>query len=126
MDALLNMELKLDSNFTRMQRATLNKSSGQHLSKQQLYGYLPPITKTIKTRRTSCVRHCWRSRDELISVVLQWTSSPGRANAGCPARTYLQQLCADTECSPEDLTETMDDREGCRERIMDIHADGGT
>ena len=32
-------------------------------------------------------------------------------------RTYIQQLCADTECSSEDLPEEMDDGEGWRERV---------
>ena len=35
----------------------------------------------------------------------------GRAKAGRPARTYIQQLCEDTGCSPEDLPEAMKDRE---------------
>ena len=65
------LEKKLDSNYTRMLRAILNKSWRQHLTKQQLYGHLPPITKTIKVRRTRHAGHCWRSRDELISDVLQ-------------------------------------------------------
>ena len=56
--------------------------------------------------------HCWRSRDKLISDVLQWTPSHGRVKAGRPAQTYIQQLCADTGCSPEDLLEAIDDREG--------------
>ena len=30
---------------------------------------------------------------------------------GRPARTYIQQLCEDTGCSPEDLPEAMNDRE---------------
>ena len=107
------MEKKLDGNYTRMLRAILNKSWRQHPTKQQLYGYLLPITKTIQDTQTRHVGHCWRSRDELISDVLLWTPSHGRAKAGRPARTnYIQQLCADTECSPEDLPEAMDDREG--------------
>ena len=44
------IEKKLDSNYTRMLRAILNKSWGQHPAKKQLYGHLPPITKTIKVR----------------------------------------------------------------------------
>ena len=40
-------EKKLDSNYTRMLRAILNKSWRQHLTKHQLYDHLPPITKTI-------------------------------------------------------------------------------
>ena len=43
---------KLDSNYTRMQRAILNKSRRPHLIKQQLCSHLPPITKTIQVRRT--------------------------------------------------------------------------
>ena len=96
------MEKKLDGNYTRMLRAILNKSWRQHTTKQQLYGHLPPITKTIKI-------------------------SHGRANAGRPAQTYIQQLFADTGCSPEDLPKAMDDREVWRrererERVRNICA----
>ena len=62
------LEKKLDDNYTRMLQAILNKSWRQHPTKQQLYGHLPPITKTIKIRQTRHVGHCWGSRDELISL----------------------------------------------------------
>ena len=120
------MEKKLDSNYTRMLRAILNKSWRQHLTKHQLYDHLPPITKTIKVRRARHAGHCWRSRDELISNVLLWTPLYGRAEAGQPARTYIQQLCENTGCSPEDLPEAMNDREEWRERVRDIRAGGAT
>ena len=58
---------KADRNYTRILRAILNKSRRQHPTKHQLYGHLPPITKTIQVRRTRHAGHCWRSRDELIS-----------------------------------------------------------
>ena len=83
------MEKGLDGNYTRMLRAILNKSWRQHTTKHQLYGHLPPITKTIQVRRTRHAGHCKRSRDELISDVLLWTTSYGRAKAGRPARTYI-------------------------------------
>ena len=86
----------------------------------------PPITKTIQVRRTRHAGHCWRSRDELISDVLLWTPTHGRARAGRPARTYIQQLCEDTGCCPEDLPEAMNDREKWRERVRDIHATSTT
>ena len=105
------LEKKLDGNYTRMLRAILNKSQRQHSTRHQLYGHLPPITKTIQVRRTRHAGHCWRSRDELISDVLLWTPTYGWAKAGRPARTYIQQLCEDTGCSPEDLPEMMNDRE---------------
>ena len=95
------------------------------LSKHQLYGHFPPIMKTIQVRRTRHAGHCWRSRDELISDVLPWTPSYGRKKVGQPARTYIQQLCEDTGCSPEDQPEAMNDREKWRESVRDIRA-GGT
>ena len=114
------LEKKLDGNYTRMLRAILNKSWRQHPTRHQLYSHLPPITKTIQVRWTRHAGHCWRSRDELISDVLLWTPTYGRAKAGRPARTYIQQLCEDTGCCPEDLPEVMNDR------VRDIRATSTT
>ena len=116
------LEKKLDGNYTRMLRAILNKSWQQHPTRHQLYGHLLPITKTIQVRRTRHAGHCWRSRDELIRDVLLWIPTHGRAKAGRPARTYIQQLCEDTGCCPEDLPRAMNDREEWRERVRDIRA----
>ena len=120
------LEKKLDGNYTRMLRAILNKSWRQHPTRHQLYGHLPPIMKTIQVRRTRHAGHCWRSRDELIRDVLLWTPTHGRAKAGRPARTYIQQLCEDTGCCPEDLPGAMNDREEGRERVRDIRATSAT
>ena len=120
------LKKKLDGNYTRMLRAILNKSWWQHPTRHQLYGHLPPITKTIQVRRARHAWHCWRSKDELISDVLQWTPAYGQAKAGRPARTYIQQLCEDTGCSPEDLPKAMNDREKWCERVRDIRASGTT
>ena len=103
-----------------------NKSWRQHPTRHQLYGHLPPITKTIQVRRTRHAGHCWRSKDELISDVLLRTPTYGCAKAGQPARTYIQQLCEDTRCNPEDLPEAMNDWEKWRERVRDIRAGGAT
>ena len=120
------LEKKLDGNYTRMLRAILNKSWQQHPTRHQLYGHLPPITKTIQVRRTRHAGHCWRSRAELISDVLVWTTTHGRAKAGRPTRTYIQQLWEDTGCYPEDLPEAMTDREKWWERVRDICATSTT
>ena len=102
----------------------MNRSFRLHPTKQQLYGHLPPITKTIKIRLTRHVGgHRWRSRDELVSDVLLWTPSHGRSKAGRPAGTYIQQLYVDMGCSPENLLEALDDMEEWQERVRDIHAD---
>ena len=113
------LEKKLDENYTRMLRVILNKSWRQHPTRHQLYGHLPPITKTIQVRRTRHAGHCWRSKDELISDVLLWTPAYGQAKAG-------RQLCEDTGCNPEDLPKAMNDREKWWERVRDIRASGTT
>ena len=116
------MEKKLDGNYTRTLRAILKKSWRQHPTKQQLYGHLPPIMKSIQVRRTRYAGHCWRSRDELISDVLLWTPS----KTGRPVRTYIQQSYADTGHSHEDLPKAMDNREVWRERVWNICADSAS
>ena len=58
-----------------------------------------------------------------MSDVLLWTPTYGRAKAGRPARTYIQQLCEDTGCSPEDMPEAMNYRGKWRERVWDISDD---
>ena len=120
------LEKKLDGNYTRMLWAILSKSWQQHPTRHQLYGHLPPVTKTIQVRRTRHAVHCWRSRGELISDVLLWTPTYGREKAGRPARTYIQQLCEDTRCRPEDLPKVINDREKWRERVRDIRATSTT
>ena len=98
----------------------------QHPTRKQLYDHLPPIMKTIQVRRIRDAGHYLRSRDELISDVFLWTPTYGGAKTGRPARTYIQKLCEDTGCSPENLPEVMNDREKWRERVRDILAGGLT
>ena len=65
-----------------------------------------PIWKTIQVRWRHA-RHCWRSKDELISDILLWTIAHKSNNVGQPARN-LSQRCADAGCSLEELAEAMD------------------
>ena len=117
------MEKKLNGNYIRMLRAILNTSWRQYPTKQQLYGHLPPITKTIKVRWT-------RTLLEKQGQAHKWYSpmdpSRGWAKAGRPAQTYKHQLSEDTGCSPEDLPEAINDREEWRERVRNIRAGGMT
>ena len=53
--------------------------------------------------------------------MLLWTPAYSQSKAG-PTRTYIQQLCDDTGCNPEDLPKAMNDRETWRERVRDIRA----
>ena len=72
------MEKKLDGNYTRILRVIFNKSRRQNPTKQQLYGHLPFITKTIQVRRTRHSGHCWRCKDKPRRGILMWTPSHGR------------------------------------------------
>ena len=116
---------KLDSNCTKMLWAILNKSWRQHPTKQ-LYGHIPPISKTIQIRWTRHLGHCRRSKDELFSDVLWLTPSHKQGSVRSPARTYLIQLCIDTGCSREVLAEAMDDRDKWQKRVREICACGMT
>ena len=75
------LERKLDGNYTRMLRAILNMSWQKHLTRRQLYGHRPPVTKTIQARRTRHAGHCWRSKDEIVSDMLLWTHAYGQSKA---------------------------------------------
>ena len=96
----------------------------QHPSKQPLCRQLLPISKTIQIRWARHAGHCWRSKGELISDILQWASLYRWASVGRSARSYLQQLCTDLGCSLEDLPRVMDDRVEWRERLREICASG--
>ena len=124
--ASLSLVISIQTFSFHSRFSILNKSWWQHPTRHQLYGHLPPITKTIQIRRTRHAGHIWRSKDELISDILLWTPVYGQAKAGWPVRTYIQQLCEDTECSPEDRAEAMNDREKWRERVRDIRTSGTT
>ena len=82
-----HLEKKLDGHYTIMMRAILNKSWRQHPIKHQLYGHLPPITKTIQVRRT---RHVGRTHNRHTSVdPFAWTSK-GRTTS---KNLYTIALC---------------------------------
>ena len=65
------------------------------------------------------------ARKKLISDILLWTPSHGRARVGQPRRTYLQQLCMDTRCSLEDLPEVMNDKDERQERERERERESG-
>ena len=92
----------------------------QHPTKQQVYGHLPPISKAIKIRRPNHNGPSWKSKNELISNILQWTPSHRHVSVRLPTRIYLQQHCTDTESSVEDVPEVMNDKDECWERVSEI------
>ena len=110
------LEKKLDGSYTRTLCTILNKFWKQHHTKQQLYGHLTFISQTIQVRWIRLAWHSWRSKVELISDILLWTSPHGHLSVIQPAKTSIHQFYADTGCRLEDLPGTMNDRDGWGER----------
>ena len=108
------MKKKFDGNCARMLWAILYKFWKQHATKQLLYRYLLPISKTIQRRPTIHAVHCWRRKDELINDILLWTPLRGHASVGRPIRTYLQQLSIE-----ENNPEAMDNKDEWKERVKE-------
>ena len=81
---------------------------------------------------TECTSNNWYHRHFHVSQFFQFClpsrklSKLDKPDMQDTARTYIQQLCEDTVCGPEDLPETMNDREKWRERVRDILASGTT
>ena len=117
---------KLDGNYTKNVASFIEQVL--EATPHKTAAVWPPTShhENHQVRRTRYVGHFWRSKDELISDILQWTLAYGRAKVGRPARTYIQQFCADTGCSLEDLWEAMDDRDEWWERVREIRAGSAT
>ena len=113
------LEKKLDANSQECCEQYWTSPGGNTPQSSSCTDTYHPSQK-LSVRQTRHAGHCWRSRDEIISDVLLWIPSYGRAKAGWATRTYIQQLCEDMGCSPEDLPKVMNDREGWQERVRDI------
>ena len=112
------LEKKLDGNYTKMQKEQSWTSPGATPHKTQT---IRPPASDHENYPSYTNQTC-----SVISDVLLWTPTYGREKAGRPARTYIQQLCEDTEWCPEDLPEAMNNREKWRERVRDIRVSGTT
>ena len=93
-------------NYTRLLRAILNKSRKQHLTKQQLYWHLPPISKTIQARWTRHVEHYWRSKNKIVTFFY------GPLHMDVSVLADLQELIYISS------VRTQDERERERERLV--------
>ena len=122
----------MDANKTAGEEARWQLHKNAACNPEQVLAATPHKTPTVRPpapyheNYSSLTNQTWRtlrrSRDELIRDVLLWIPKHGRAKAGRPARTYIQQLCEDTGCCPEDLPRAMNDRKEWRERVRDIRA----
>ena len=105
-----------------MLRATLKKILETTFHNKLAVRPLTTHQKKIRPRRIRHAGDCGKSKNELISDILQWTPSHERAGVGRPVGTYLQWLYTDIGCSLEDLPEAVNDRDEWpeRERVREI------
>ena len=84
---------------------------------------VPPLAShlTNHARWVIHAEHSWRNKEELISELLLWTTVHGSTSVDLPLKTYIYQLCADTEWHLEYLPKEIDDRDGWWERTKRIH-----
>nr|XP_058968139.1 uncharacterized protein LOC131794630 [Pocillopora verrucosa] len=72
-----HLEKKIDGAYTRMLRTALNRSWKDHPTNVELYGHIPPISKSLQQQRMRFAGHCWRSKEELAGDVLLWKPTHG-------------------------------------------------
>ena len=114
-----HLEKKIDGAYTRMLCTALNRSWKDHPTNVELYGHIPPISKSLQQQRTRFAGHCWRSKEELAGDILLWKPTHGHQPRGRPKKTYIDQLMDDTGRRIKDLPIAMEDRERWRKRVME-------
>lgn len=102
-----------------MQRVVLDISLVAYPTRHQLYENLQLIFFTMRQRRLRFAGHCCRSEKELISSTLLCNLQHGRQKIERPHKTFMNQLCGDTNYSQEQLPAAMDDQIGWRTRFED-------
>ena len=98
MDANKTAGEELDGNYTRMLTSNLKQVLAQHPRRQPTVR--PPASlsrKLFKLDEQDTQDTAGEARTKLVRDVLIWTPTHGQAKAGRPARTYIQQLCEDTD-----------------------------
>ena len=82
------LKKKLDGNYKRMLRAILNKSWRQHPTRHQLYGHLPPITKTIQVMYSYRLPHMAKQKqdDQLEHIYSSYVRIRDEALKTCQKR----------------------------------------
>ena len=98
-----HLEKKIDGAYTRMLRTALNRSWKDHPTNEELYGHIPPISKSLQQHRIRFAGHCWHSKEELAGDVLLWKPTHGHQARGRPKKTYIDQLMDDIGCRLEEL-----------------------
>ena len=107
----------LDGTYTRMLRRVFGISWRSHTTNAVLYGNIPPVTETIKSRRLRFAGHVHRLKDQPAQQLLLWQPSYGQRYQGRPHKTFPDVLKEDTGLETGDMGVLMSDRDGWREAL---------
>ncbi|MCP4486013.1 MAG: RNA-directed DNA polymerase [Gammaproteobacteria bacterium] len=107
----------LDGVYTRMLRRVFGISWKSHTPNTVLYGNIPPVTDTIKTRRLRFAGHIHRLQDQPVQQLLFWQPSYGRRYQGRPHKTFPDVLYEDTGLDQSRLCLLMENRDEWREAV---------
>ena len=107
----------LDGTYTRMLRRVFGISWKSHTPNAVLYGSIPPVTETIKTRRLRFAGHVYRLQDQPAQQLLFWQPSYGKRYQGRPHKTFPDVLQEDTGLEPWKIRMLMSDRDKWRDAV---------
>ena len=99
-----------------MLRRVFGVSWKSHTPNSVLYGNIPPVTDTIKTRRLRFAGHIHRLQDQPAQQLLLWQPSYGRRYQGRPHKTFPDVLQEDTGLNLDKLRVLMSDTDRDRWR----------
>ena len=105
-----------------MLRVVLGFTWRDSITYNDLYGKLSKITAVLKGRRLISDGHMWRTKEELVCLLLIWEPKQGTRKRGRPAITYDDQLRNDTGLPTKELKNTMEDREIWKILVDDVRA----
>ncbi len=91
-----DLEKTLNGCYTRMLRMASNVSWKDHMTNEELYGDLPPVTLKIRQRKLRLAGHCWRHKEEIASDLVLWEPLDGKRKRGRQRTTYVDNLLDDT------------------------------
>ena len=100
-----------------MLRRVFGISWKSHTPNSIIYGNIPPVTDTIKTRRLRFAGHVYRLQDQAAQQLLFWQPSYGHRYSGRPYKTFSDVLQEDTGLDPDKLRWLMSDRDKWREEL---------
>ena len=109
---------RLDGTYTRLLMRVKNLSWRTHPTLAHIYGSLPRVSQTVKSRRVQFAGHCFRATNEVVSPFILWKPQPvGRKSLKL---TYPNVIARDTGIRLEELGVAMQDRDFWRDIVSEI------